>query len=158
MCGEQNHRRKRTQSRLGSPPRVRGTGKLNYRVFAKIRITPACAGNRSNGTADTARHGDHPRVCGEQRLTSTCKADVQGSPPRVRGTDYVRDVCNFTQRITPACAGNRLRNLRKYAVLFSLRVTFPSTSQRSCRSSCSLPQPCAAVQTRSLNAPQPLPN
>ena len=29
---------------------------------------------------------DHPRVCGEQEVTTKVSTEEQGSPPRVRGT------------------------------------------------------------------------
>ncbi len=142
----------------GSPPRVRGKGLIFSGRFLMNRITPACAGKRVFHMDSGTVKKDHPRVCGEKRLI-LCRDFAQiGSPPRVRGKVLQVLFIHAVARITPACAGKRLRNLRKYAVLFSLRVTFPLTSQRFRRSPCSHPQPCAAVQTRSLNAPRPLPN
>ena len=51
---------------------------------------------------------DHPRVCGEQNGEISAFMDIEGSPPRVRGTEFcaVMDIIN--NGITPACAGNSL--------------------------------------------------
>ncbi len=52
------------------------------------------------------RSRDHPRVCGEHRWSTMCRAMVVGSPPRVRGTRLPAVRCRVRRRITPACAGN----------------------------------------------------
>ena len=52
---------------------------------------------------------DHPRVCGEQYPSFLLAARLQGSPPRVRGTEYNMYNMFCQYRITPACAGNRAR-------------------------------------------------
>ena len=52
----------------------------------EVRITPACAGNRSLGHGHDTGRPDHPRVCGEQYLLTLFLAFLLGSPPRVRGT------------------------------------------------------------------------
>ncbi len=92
-------------------------------------ITPACAGNRIRlvvSEPDKADHPrvcgeqlvvasfapcvkDHPRVCGEQELRKVELREVEGSPPRVRGTVHVYQLSYHHQGITPACAGNRKR-------------------------------------------------
>ena len=71
-----------------------------------MRITPACAGNRSLQFERYATVRDHPRVCGEQAYIFGRLLLVWGSPPRVRGTDLPIGFCSLRQRITPACAGN----------------------------------------------------
>ena len=50
---------------------------------------------------------DHPRVCGEQLQKELDVQKEVGSPPRVRGTDIDGIRSCGTNRITPACAGNR---------------------------------------------------
>ena len=71
------------------------------------RITPACAGN-STAYATTGNTGwDHPRVCGEQTGFVVSPSVSLGSPPRVRGTDFLQAVNGKDSGITPACAGNR---------------------------------------------------
>ena len=112
--------------KLGSPPRVRGTGQHRVRDRVRQGITPACAGNSFMAYSTAMLTQDHPRVCGEQvsfaacwhsRLGSPrvcgeqqaaqCRAkDPQGSPPRVRGTAVGIDLLSSQFRITPACAGN----------------------------------------------------
>ena len=93
--------------KIGSPPRVRGTGRYSRGGDYPMRITPACAGNRRRGCEDPVCGEDHPRVCGEQRRIAQLKAEYAGSPPRVRGTVAHCPNCNDRARITPACAGNR---------------------------------------------------
>ena len=55
VCGEQNFCCTLLLSNLGSPPRVRGTAKLQSVLCRLSRITPACAGNSS---ADYRKHSD----------------------------------------------------------------------------------------------------
>ncbi len=50
--------------------------------------------------------GDHPRVCGEQQLGIKTEDILDGSPPRVRGTEIRKTKDNTEVGITPACAGN----------------------------------------------------
>ena len=86
VCGEQNGRMELTAHHPGSPPRVRGTGRLHQGRHPLGRITPACAGNSYYNDIDIATAKDHPRVCGEQALFLNIQAMMIGSPPRVRGT------------------------------------------------------------------------
>ena len=46
VCGEQATLDGGHGVRLGSPPRVRGTGGDTFMIQVDGRITPACAGNR----------------------------------------------------------------------------------------------------------------
>ena len=46
VCGEQLFLKGYRVNRVGSPPRVRGTGHLARSPHFRSRITPACAGNR----------------------------------------------------------------------------------------------------------------
>ena len=50
---------------LGSPPRVRGIAIGLEGIVPNGRITPACAGNSKEKTAEDIKAQDHPRVCGE---------------------------------------------------------------------------------------------
>ena len=126
MCGEQMESTLSKTGKLGSPPRVRGTGQHRVRDRVRQGITPACAGNSFMAYSTAMLKQDHPRVCGEQvsfaacwhsRLGSPrvcgeqqaaqCRAkDPQGSPPRVRGTAKLDSAQAIDPRITPACAGN----------------------------------------------------
>ena len=92
---------------------MRGTA-CNLFIFpSSARITPACAGNSIRPQGKLPAYEDHPRVCGEQDMIGALDSQLEGSPPRVRGT--AQDVGNATHvaGITPACAGNRycLRHL-----------------------------------------------
>ena len=71
-------------------------------------ITPACAGNSSPIHRNLELTRDHPRVCGEQRQCAYIKGKVKGSPPRVRGTEWLSKLAVHVHRITPACAGNSM--------------------------------------------------
>ena len=75
----------------------------------RFGITPACAGKSRQNTAPARFRWDHPRVCGEKYGFISVIAFAQGSPPRVRGKGgkHLEDVVSV--RITPACAGKRLR-------------------------------------------------
>ena len=89
MCGEQPGAPDQRGPGIGSPPRVRGTARPPVYSGRMWRITPACAGNSDASIAYDGGLEDHPRVCGEQRLSGWME------PAAVM------------VRITPACAGNR---------------------------------------------------
>ena len=105
VCGEKMvsmipHRRSR-----GSPPRVRGKAHLQVETQLKVRITPACAGKRSNSKLPSLHAKDHPRVCGEKSMNTSKTVRELGSPPRVRGKVSARGSFLIRSGITPACAG-----------------------------------------------------
>ena len=106
VCGEQAWPYPHPPPIRGSPPRVRGTGWKNCGMKDCLRITPACAGNRSNFPGQHLMMWDHPRVCGEQQNPGRLGAFLRGSPPRVRGTASAIGLGTIGERITPACAGN----------------------------------------------------
>ena len=108
VCGEQFDCYFITLAKVGSPPRVRGTVRGASWSIHRDRITPACAGNSAIRTVAGAFPADHPRVCGEKLGGGAMKAPFAGSPPRVRGKEQPQPVGASNQRITPACAGNRL--------------------------------------------------
>src|SRR5690606_29012335 len=94
---------------VGSPPRARGTpAPFPGRVPGR-GITPACAGNTGTRRASTPRRPDHPRVRGARRCSHGPVSDVQGSPPRARGTHDEIPSGRGCRGITPACAGNTAR-------------------------------------------------
>ena len=88
---------------------MRGTAILVFDIYAAHRITPACAGNRSCSLSSSFLFGDHPRVCGEQKLYEISENYRAGSPPRVRGTGPHKPCAIVIVGITPACAGNRVK-------------------------------------------------
>ena len=109
MCGEQTSKKIFWPGRVGSPPRVRGTAELADCKIPCTRITPACAGNSGSPSPPLRRTWDHPRVCGEQAAALGGEWRAEGSPPRVRGTGLDPPAGRMEERITPACAGNRLK-------------------------------------------------
>ena len=50
----------------GSPPHVRGKGKLMTGTVPSVGITPACAGKSSKDSESYFKGQDHPRMCGEK--------------------------------------------------------------------------------------------
>ena len=106
MCGEQLTISASVVAKLGSPPRVRGTGLCPGEAGRIRRITPACAGNRFCCIRRQQGQRDHPRVCGEQTPARSPVWGMPGSPPRVRGTANALSRGYAAARITPACAGN----------------------------------------------------
>ena len=85
VCGEKTFLEPKGQTRLGSPPRMRGKGCNLARGVRPDRITPAYAGKSS--------------------LLSIVLLPVQGSPPRMRGKDFWHYADNYATGITPAYAG-----------------------------------------------------
>ena len=108
VCGEQAPFASSLSRIWGSPPRVRGTAAYCMVTPGVMGITPACAGNRGFRHLYRRQIRDHPRVCGEQPKNIAKIKPLQGSPPRVRGTECQRYPVIRQERITPACAGNSL--------------------------------------------------
>ena len=82
-------------------------GKVNalpFRAYG-MRITPAYAGKRDNGTTRKNSQRDHPRVCGEKQRMPAKKDKRMGSPPRMRGKGDQTTICLNDEGITPAYAG-----------------------------------------------------
>ena len=66
LCGEKRHPAFMFHKKWGSPPLVRGKGKMHFifRIFGGI--TPACAGKRQPIQNHFGTAKDHPRLCGEK--------------------------------------------------------------------------------------------
>ena len=105
VCGEKDQVKSMSTEDVGSPPRMRGKGSINYPEGTARRITPAYAGKRLTVEIRLTRHKDHPRVCGEKYPGSTDPKDRWGSPPRMRGKVSDFTYRTFATRITPAYAG-----------------------------------------------------
>ena len=108
VCGEKLLILGRQLLHLGSPPRVRGKGRGRGMALAHHGITPACAGKRQWFSLGVFIASDHPRVCGEKWPCVKSFHEIHGSPPRVRGKDFLDAFFVSPFRITPACAGKRL--------------------------------------------------
>ena len=113
VCGEKHCGGACEWRHVGSPPRVRG--KANYEIGRNISdgITPACAGKSCRRSRRRPSSRDHPRVCGEKRFFCWKGNAHEGSPPRVRGKAYACVLPASATRITPACAGKRLKKALK---------------------------------------------
>ena len=85
VCGEKRLNWPLQIRLIGSPPRVRGKGRLCDAQRIRRRITPACAGKRKKQHFTIFISKDHPRVCGEKSIKGLLRSKTAGSPPRVRG-------------------------------------------------------------------------
>ena len=109
VCGEKAQTRSGDSLFIGSPPRVRGEGRSGILSHIRKRITPACAGRRRRRKKRIRPGWDHPRVCGEKPVVNPKCQSGKGSPPRVRGEGKPGARPAPPPRITPACAGRRIR-------------------------------------------------
>src|SRR3546814_3196586 len=66
VCGEQALDRTQSDINGGSSPRVRGTGRGTRPGSRRLRLIPACAGNRSSHATASPAPAVHPRLFGEQ--------------------------------------------------------------------------------------------
>ena len=98
---------------FGSPPQVRGKQVFYYRRRKQVGITPAGAGKTILFRQQINITQDHPRRCGENRVSLTTVMVQEGSPPQVRGKPQVLQGIGEVIGITPAGAGktayNRMR-------------------------------------------------
>ena len=113
MCGEKVVKPSARPRQMGSPPHVRGKARLRYVDQLCQGITPACAGKRDALSEKEHAQGDHPRMCGEKRVTVTPMRASTGSPPHVRGKVSARLMLSDGPRITPACAGKSVSPSRR---------------------------------------------
>ena len=107
VCGEKNFDVAQQQVVQGSPPRVRGKAAVQSDEDGAGGITPACAGKRTTPPQRACAIWDHPRVCGEKDSSAPPRAEIPGSPPRVRGKVALAIIPLRGNGITPACAGKR---------------------------------------------------
>ena len=106
-CGEKAEFFKIECSDLGSPPHMRGKELLQNTTKLVQRITPAHAGKRRKQTVTVHLAMDHPRTCGEKQCFCYETTKILGSPPHMRGKEYIAEVELSGGRITPAHAGKR---------------------------------------------------
>ena len=104
-CGENHGRQLDFDGEKGSPPRMRGKQRRVVLQYEDRGITPAHAGKTAADNRAGVWRRDHPRACGENRMSSSESARSSGSPPRMRGKLFgylaLREACG----ITPAHAG-----------------------------------------------------
>ena len=104
-CGENRLPEFSASSTSGSPPQVRGKPADCCMMQGMARITPAGAGKTACQAGCTPILPDHPRGCGENRMSRECRLSDLGSPPRMRGKRLTVECNEKTDRITPADAG-----------------------------------------------------
>ena len=109
VCGEKASTRIDFNTKLGSPPRVRGKVKIIWFFNGFRGITPACAGKRPTAKGCSSGSRDYPRVCGEKTPDASSTTKSIGSPPRMRGKGLLQVFIPEPLRITPACAGKSIR-------------------------------------------------
>ena len=130
MCGEKMPLYSVPGLYKGSPPHVRGKAPRGAAGKTGIGITPACAGKRRCTSTAVAVMWDHPRMCGEKLRRDTERMLTLGSPPHVRGKDH--DFAGILRRlrITPACAGKRLKRSRSTVPHAAIVPLFPSVCNK----------------------------
>ena len=105
---------------------MRGKAAAVWLLLPVGGITPAYAGKRDWCCSSAEWNWDHPRVCGEKVRVSRARAQMLGSPPRMRGKACRPSGGHLAIGITPAYAGKRRRVLVKLAA--SREKTFQSLS------------------------------
>ena len=130
MCGEKREKGYRGKAPVGSPPHVRGKGQEKGYCAPLRRITPACAGKSVSVGPNNIKKGDHPRMCGEKTESIPRNCASLGSPPHVRGKGGVTSPDSRLQRITPACAGKRLKRSRSTVPHAAIVPLFPSVCNK----------------------------
>ena len=64
-CGENQRQSRKTSTKRGSPPRMRGKPETIQKNVNEAGITPAHAGKTQHIPVQENGGGDHPRACGE---------------------------------------------------------------------------------------------
>ena len=117
MRGEHSLRARMRLSSGGSSPHARGAlNSLAYRN-APHGIIPACAGSTGSQRRVRACAGDHPRMRGEHKDSSSPSTPSAGSSPHARGARPQNLTCACEDGIIPACAGSTL--MATYVAAFS---------------------------------------
>ena len=105
VCGENSTVAAVHPRIAGSSPRVRGKRRMGRRSRDPDGLIPACAGKTDRHRRAHRRWRAHPRVCGENSMTSTVFGTRAGSSPRVRGKPYMSRPGTAWLGLIPACAG-----------------------------------------------------
>ena len=128
VCGERDYVHRRTDPRrrfipayagnasrsrvggpgfpIGSSPRMRGTRVWMVNPTRKCRFIPAYAGNAEAALEGLEHLRVHPRVCGERATPGFSGPHLDGSSPRMRGTQRFQIADVMPRRFIPAYAGN----------------------------------------------------
>lgn len=109
---------------------MRGKGPAMSPGHITCGITPACAGKRHCKRFSQLVYWDHPRMCGEKKSFANSIEMELGSPPHVRGKGGFRPSSYLLFRITPACAGKRLKRSRSTVPPVAIVPLFPSVCNK----------------------------
>ena len=104
-CGENADHGLGSGWSAGSSPRVRGKPVDGGGHGVVSGLIPARAGKTPAALTTPATRGAHPRVCGENMVSTKGTARSEGSSPRVRGKRPCSSPPIRTPRLIPACAG-----------------------------------------------------
>ena len=104
-CGENARMSWGPRPASGSSPRVRGKREHGHGLPPSPGIIPARAGKTCSGVPSRRARWDHPRACGENRVSVALPRSSSGSSPRVRGKHPGRPADRRLRRIIPARAG-----------------------------------------------------
>ena len=87
---------------------MRGTAYPASSLTSVIRFIPAHAGNRLSSVSTATSSTVHPRACGEQFVYRRERVLLDGSSPRMRGTEELAGFLGEEIRFIPAHAGNSI--------------------------------------------------
>ena len=105
-CGEPARCRRNQSEAAGSAPRMRGTPAVVSVAIVYHRFSPAHAGNPRRSASRRCGRSVQPRACGEPGKLRLPEIPVDGSAPRMRGTQ-AKVLTDFAlSRFSPAHAGN----------------------------------------------------
>ena len=105
-CGEHPAGRGDRKRPDGSSPRLRGTRPAIRQSLPSPRFIPAPAGNTRPFYNPALLPTVHPRACGEHQRSGHPVVELDGSSPRLRGTQPRRCRGIVRARFIPAPAGN----------------------------------------------------
>ena len=106
VCGEHGAAGRSTSRPAGSSPRMRGARHNCMFFVCKWGIIPAYAGSTEAQNLVALALGDHPRVCGEHRMSGDVAENAAGSSPRMRGAPLEVRRPGREGGIIPAYAGS----------------------------------------------------
>ena len=95
---------------------MRGKEERLLHVDQPLGITPAHAGKRCRSPPHQSNARDHPRTCGEKRLSWASVPCGSGSPPHMRGKVCTISPADSIIGITPAHAGKSVIQQRTLAL------------------------------------------
>ena len=85
VCGENSGYMRSDFAGVGTSPRMRGKPTGAPRPDRNPRNIPAYAGKTCRPRSRVVRNSEHPRVCGENMITSSNGLTQAGTSPRMRG-------------------------------------------------------------------------